>query len=430
MNRRASTLKQSVYPIIIFICLFNTLSSFLSNSIADGTGDYPAPIQGDWIIANDTYVSDEIIIINGNLTVVENATLTLDNVVLIMNSSRGGITGIEVDGGSRLNIYDSNITANRHAYYFAVWGNMTMERSTISRIAGGIFTYFGDVYIANSTVFDSTEYGIICYGTAVIFNNTIHSNYGGVVSFSGSPLLYNNTITKNEIGVSCLWGGYVTLIGNEISNNTSSGIIGEWVYMDVRNNTIASNDGFGIWGHGAKINATNNQIYGNSKWGIYSLDIRADHNDNIFEKDGRRNGAGNVLLEWEIFIQIYNSKNDPVDGVNLTIWDQHGKMVWSNETLNNFRVVRLREYEIDSSNTEIIYTPFIFRTAKGFMSNYTTVDISDKKPITLILDSQPASSRPKTELPYWGRMVIWGIWLFILLLVVVRMITVKIKKKS
>ena len=78
------------------------------NVLADGSGTYPAPGTGHWIIANETYVGNETIIMNGNITIQNGGSLTLRNVTLIMNCTFDGEFQIEVLSGGSLYIYDND----------------------------------------------------------------------------------------------------------------------------------------------------------------------------------------------------------------------------------------------------------------------------------------------------------------------------------
>lgn len=66
----------------------------------EGSGDYPPPEQGDWVVSRDTRVSSETIRLRGNLT-VGNCSLSLEEVSLAGNLS-GAPLSITVTGGGSL----------------------------------------------------------------------------------------------------------------------------------------------------------------------------------------------------------------------------------------------------------------------------------------------------------------------------------------
>ncbi|UCF07509.1 MAG: hypothetical protein JSW28_07625, partial [Thermoplasmata archaeon] len=42
----------------------------------------PPPAEGDWVISDTTTITDETVILRGNLIITDGGVLTLDNVVL------------------------------------------------------------------------------------------------------------------------------------------------------------------------------------------------------------------------------------------------------------------------------------------------------------------------------------------------------------
>ncbi len=432
MSPNYGHLKKTAYIHVLIVLILCSLFTPIANCAAEGSGDYPPPSEGNWIIENETYISDEVVVIDGNITVMEGAILSLDNVTLLINSSLSNMRGIYVDGGATLNINNSNVTALYGHYTFEIYGNMNMNHTKVSRTTGGIRIQYDDVLIANSTIFNNVEFGLICFGNPIIFNNTIHSNYAGILSsFFGAPFLINNTIISNEWGVICNYGGSAKFIGNDISNNTSGGISAELSHLELHNNTISSNGGFGVRGTRVSINATNNTIYDNERWGIYSFGALIVQENNTFVKDDKKNGEGNVLQEWEFHIEIFNTTNATIDKVNLTILDQHTNEIWSGDTIGNFRTITLREYEILNDGVEVVHTPFTIIVSKGTSINYTIVDLKNNKDTTIVLDYKEDNYKDEDDqdgfvptieeykFPVWGAVVVSIIWIIVLILMII-----------
>jgi len=152
-----------------------------SPAAAAGSGDYPPPASGNWVVTNPTAVSNETLQINGTLY-VQYSSLELDNVTLLINSPSWTAYGIYVyPGSSRLVINNSSVTTSDAAtrFYFYNYATLSIERSEVSRLSTwGILTYSGDI---------------------VIRSNTIHNgSYGGITALFGSSqpttLLENNTL--------------------------------------------------------------------------------------------------------------------------------------------------------------------------------------------------------------------------------------------
>ena len=98
-----------------------SISSFNS----DGEGVNPAPIHGDWVITNNTSVKDETIVLNGNLTIWNDVTLSMDNVTLIIN-----ITSDSNPGNSQY-----RIKVEKGAEYCTIIGNSSELQNALLNLA-------------------------------------------------------------------------------------------------------------------------------------------------------------------------------------------------------------------------------------------------------------------------------------------------------
>lgn len=422
-----------ILVILMIMVLFNPI--LLSPAaMGEGTGDYPPPISGDWIICNTTWVSNETIFLEGLLNVTNNAILTLDNVTLIFNSSSVYNPRIYVDWGAELFILNSNITSSQTVYSFESNGNLTIKNSFLSRMDGGMRFNLGNYTIANSTLFNNPQYAIICFGdvalynnsslsNVVLVNNTFHSNYCGLlVSFFEEPLLFNNTFIDNEWGIISQVFGSPYMYGNTISHNLYGGIVGELGYIALYNNTISSNGGYGVKGDHTTIYAYNNTIFDNELWGIYAFNAPTLHDNNTFSKDGSSESQGGMLQEWEILVNVKDADNNTLSDVNITVYDSLGNLIWTGKTIGSVRTIVLREYEILNDGTEIIHTPFAINTTKGGFYSNSTQDIIPFEEFVIILEyeeeQEPKHPRTKREIPSWINVMASIIWLLALLFVI------------
>jgi hypothetical protein len=431
--------KQTRFLVILAICILFSIPVPLSTSVADGTGDYPAPSQGDWIIENDTHVFNETITLNGDLNITNNATLTLENVNLLFNSSLNISREIYVDWGATLKIYNSSISSLNKYYSFEVNGNMTIEHSNISHTTGGIFIKYGDVLISNSTLHHNIGAALTCFGSPTITNNYIHSNNIGIgTSYYSGPYIYNNTIKFNEWGMISNAVGLATIIGNDISNNSEVGIVVELGHLEIHENTISSNGGYGIKSDHASINASNNYIFDNDLWGIYSRKAPIFQEDNNFEKNGKYNKEGDVLLVWEVLIRVFDTNNESVHGVNITVYDFQDNLVWTGDTIGNARTVFIREYEYKNNGTKLNHTPHTVIVRKDDLSNSTTFDVSESKPaifesltVDIILEIEYEDGPFKDSGPSeWIVWLVSMIWLIALIcLIIGLMVALKKRRK-
>ena len=88
IDKRTITWKLITFG-IVFIMVTIAFQSLLKNAAA-GSGSYPPPENGDWIITEETFVQYETIVLNGNLIITETGKLTLYQSVLKMNCSHDG----------------------------------------------------------------------------------------------------------------------------------------------------------------------------------------------------------------------------------------------------------------------------------------------------------------------------------------------------
>jgi hypothetical protein len=355
----------------------------IPSGVSDGTGDYPAPNNGDWTIENDTHISNESITVHGSINVTNNATLTLENVDLLINSTSSDVKEIYVNWGAALKLFNSSLSTIGGGYYsFEVNGIMTIESSNISRTTGGILIKNNSVVISNSTFHHNHDNALVCFDNPIIANNYIHSNYNGVgilTNYYSAPYIYNNTIKFNEWGVKSITVGLSTIARNDISHNTYDGIKVELGYLLIKNNTIYSNGEFGIRSDHAYINVSNNSIYDNGRWGIYSLGTPIIQRDNFFERDGVYNGDGDVVLEWEVDLKTFDHNNESLFNVNLTIHNENDELVWNGTTVGNLRNLVFRDYEIIDNGTELIHS-YTVNASLGNFYNITEFDLIGAHP--------------------------------------------------
>lgn len=431
--------------IIVLLILFLSylVITPIPSGVSDGTGDYPAPSQGDWVIENDTYVSNESVTVHGNINVTNNATLTLENVDLLINSSSSDVKEIYVNWGAAMNILNSTLSAAPGFFSFEVNGLMIVDHSNISRTTGGILIKNNSVVISNSTIYQNFDNALVCFGNPIITNNFIHSNFNGagiLTNYYSAPYIYNNTIRFNEWGIKFSAVGFSTIVGNEISNNIFDGIKVELGYLLIMNNSIHSNGEFGIRTDHAFVNVSNNSIFDNGRWGIYSLGAHIIQRDNYFKRDGKGNGDGDVILEWEIDLKTFDHNNESLNNVNLSIHNENNELVWNGTTVGSIRNLVIRDYEIIDNGTELIHT-YTVNASWGYFYNVTEFDLSGAQfsiyaaktvhiniDIREVEDSEEGESY-KRSTPAWFYPVVSMIWLVVIIVLIVGL-AFRLKKRQ
>ncbi len=243
--------------------LCGTPGLFFSPVHGEGSGDYPPPENGNWVISTETHVSNETIYMNGNIFVQNGGNLYLENVTLIFNSTKNGGYKLDVQNGGALYAYNSTFdkgTDYTYGFRLLDGGKLRMENSTVKRCG----------YNANN------YYGLVIYGDdAVVKNNLFTHGYMGIYAYVAAGHVYyrnnftnnthvalylrsiSNALVKENTMVQNNYGAYIytckdgIVEGNRVMNNTEQasrhGI--EVLYSDritVRNNYV-NNTNYGLY---------------------------------------------------------------------------------------------------------------------------------------------------------------------------------------
>ncbi len=261
---------------------------FSQDAKADGTGNFPPPTQGEWIITNDTYVSNENFIIQGNITIENGGILTLDHTTLQLNGENYGDILVWVKEGGELNIINNSVltegdTQINYDFVFENGSRGSILNSTIR-----------DCGWDDGETFLSTNGLLIESDDVIIENSILKNNFYGVVINGASPIIKNNNITGNiKYGIFIL---------------TST--------LDISENDISLNP-IGIFSYGSELYLLDNDIYDN--------------------------GDGSKFYQSEVFITNGEiSSNDPADcETGECSSDETGKGVfvsWTNLRMENVLV--------------------------------------------------------------------------------------------
>jgi hypothetical protein len=81
----------------------------VAKASASGSGDYPYNGQGTWRITKETLVSNEVIVVNGDLIIDEGARLVLLDSTIIMNCSYPSQYRVVIHPGGILDMASSSI---------------------------------------------------------------------------------------------------------------------------------------------------------------------------------------------------------------------------------------------------------------------------------------------------------------------------------
>ena len=344
------------YISTLIILGLGLLSVYLlaNNTYAEGNGTYPAPLNGDWIIENETNVWNETVILNGNLIIENLGNLTLKNVNLRINSRYSGEYGITVQNGGKLKIldYDNN--------------SMTpIDRSIITKhnneFRYKFLTNPGSIFEMRNS--ELTECGFtmgvggisgltINSDNAIIENSTLYNNYRGIdIKNSKNNTIANNTIFDNYEGV------YLDSSSNNFIYNNSIKSSG-WhsLYMSYSDNNIVylndiSNNEFGILVISSKENKIKyNDIYSNQNYGVFFR----DSNENKFQNNTlNSNSYRGIYLENSDLINISgNVVSDNIFGIYMDVSDEN--QISENNFSNNENGVYIKKSESVTMKTNTI----------------------------------------------------------------------------
>ncbi len=314
-------------------------------------------INGNWNVTTDTIRSNETIILSGNLTVLNNATLTFRNVTLKINSTSSQYYAIEVLAGAIFRILDidnDNTTAAdasviernnlSNPYFFRVYDGSIFEmRNSELHGCGDATTVpkYAGLYIEtdNATIdhnlISNNYYGIVLYGSdATVSNNTITWNddtgiYAGYWS--------NGTIENNWITWNYDYGIYVTGGGSTGTKPSNPTIIGNVITDTGRGVNTA--DGIQVL-YGSKPLIKDTLILRSKEDGVYSDGSRPT----LINVTIDAGGVGNygIVGSSTGYLYITNSTIKNTKANDLSIYDSY--FILTNTTFNNSKVLISNEY--------------------------------------------------------------------------------------
>jgi hypothetical protein len=292
----------------IFFSLVLLISLTSTNVSATIIGT-PAPTNGDWIINNATTVTDETIIMDGDIIVNDGGSLVLDGTTIKMNCSTDGQYGITVKKGGTFTIKDSSlITKNGSKNYFLIvhkGASFSMDDSTIEYCGYEMedydknkgWMYSGPYFACDGTITDSIiDYclqGVIAEDNtftvrgSTVKNSLWHNIEGrntknfilencdflysiekcNVEFYAGcTGSIKNCTVTgAGHNTIWCMTNNTVVIENNVLTQSPYNGI---WAAdncdLTIKNNIIKNNDQSGIWiEQNCKVVCTGNTIKDN-----------------------------------------------------------------------------------------------------------------------------------------------------------------------
>jgi len=315
---------------------------------------------------------DKTIIINGNLTIIETGSLQLDNVTIIINSSKGktnSVLGIISEGIFSINntIINSNIDnlTNFFIYQtgpFSSISNMSLdidkEKSTdidFSLILENTTFFLDNIISIHSHGINSIS---IDNSSGTIINSLLTNKLNTIYTKSSDIVFDNLTIVSSNTGIAFIDSSGI-LIDSSVSNCTTGlNIINSNISLE--NITISNSAGYSVktlYSNVSLINSTINNSFMGIKAEYSALTIGMFELMSI-EMHGIVSEYTTIILKDSIFKQIghnaivinkYHSKNDlALD--NISFQNVTGKKIHSEIRL----VINLKYYTSNHDLIEII----------------------------------------------------------------------------
>jgi len=232
-------LEKTASTAIVALFLFSSLLTvqmapgYYLPAAGDITGTSP-PAHGDWIISDDTVVTNETIVLDGNLTIESGGSLELINSTLKMNVSFDGEYRIEVKNGGSLVVRDydgdpatwtdaSVITDGdfdddsapygddddnnaRYRFWVRQTAALRIENSEVSE-GGYSWSSNGGLWMQNNNI-------------VIIENSYFHHNYRGISFYGGSDYsLPGNRFEHNNVDIFVYNYSNFTVTGADMKNS-------------------------------------------------------------------------------------------------------------------------------------------------------------------------------------------------------------------
>jgi len=204
-----------------------TESMTVNMTLSQCVGTDP-PLNGDWIIQDTTHCQNIVIPLQGNLTVMPLANLTLDAVTLILNTSDARVLIINNSGTLRVNY--SNITSTDGSYASSESYRFFTMPAAYLLLQNSFIYHAGDGSGTTPTYYGN---GVNIQGNhSVLRNNTIQS----------ANLSEGEKDHSDSFGVYATEVYNITAVGNRITTTGKSGYnIGIYLYSNIRNASVINN---------------------------------------------------------------------------------------------------------------------------------------------------------------------------------------------
>ncbi len=349
----------------------------------DGSGNYPPPPSGNWLINTDTSVSNENLNIYGSIVIEGTGSLFLDNVLL-------NLTGdITVEAGASLKILNSKIihqTPASFEIFVTQATNFTMIKSNLSLSRLEISKTDSLMILENNITCMGSSYGAIYLNecnSSIISKNYIYSSFsrGIYLTSCNHHVISENNVTSLST-TSCLYvrkGSSGEIWNNRIFSSGTGIYIWESLNWTINGNNITAQGNDGIYAEdAASFIIANNNISTQNRYGLYFIDcygytlftnyIISHTNDGIHDIRGYSiTCTYNNITAQDLGISLTDSFNANISYNNITASDDGIYLIKTDYSIIEYNNITSEEYAVflEKSCSNVINNNYVNASNAG-----------------------------------------------------------------
>jgi parallel beta-helix repeat protein len=388
---------------VLFIALALAFILLPQHAQAGGSGVYPPPTSGDWVISTDTVVFSESVKIKGNIVVQPGKDLNLDHVTLVMNGSVPDQFRIEVQNNGSLDIRTSTITTgNKSVPYFMVVkkdGALTVVNSTLEYMGlqdassidqYGLTVHSSHVSITGSVIKHNWIGIYIDHVNPTVSGNNFTGNYRGIWSHGSSLLLITgNTFYDDDVGV-ISEGSTMMVQGCQFLKDYSMGLEIIDSTIDIEASSVKASNWYGIGAWNSSIFMANGTL--DSKF----HDVYLDKNSSMWAYNVSMNilklniedELSHITAYYCVDVKVvWWSSSGPVKGAFVRLTGPDGAEVANGTTKQNGVLQGLWVLGFDRGYRGFVfYSPINLTARASGLKGNSTVDLKGSGLVNVTID--------------------------------------------
>jgi len=395
-----------LFIIIVALALFFILVPH--HVSAGGSGVYPPPASGDWVISSDTTVFNQNFKLRGNVIVQSGKSLKLDGDTVTMNCSVPNQYRIEVLAGGKMEILRTRVTASNMSisYYMVVRkdARMTVTNSTLEgmgwkdapeREQYGFAVYSNNVTISGSILRNNRIGLYVENATPTVTGNNFTGNFRGAWFFRSSPVvLDDDTFHSNEWGLFSEQSN-VSARSCRFINNNNMGLSASFSNVSLESSSILGSYDMGLWSWNSNITMTDGSV----EAATYDLYLDLDSSFAGFNVSLDTGGIhfqdkkSDLKVYFSVDVRVLWWSNDaPVNNATVNVTGLDGTEVANGTTGTDGALKGLPIPGYDGDYRGLVFhNPFNFTArARGLKGN-TSKALEGSSLVNITIDDLPPS---------------------------------------